>query len=95
MGINMGLLKDMVTCKDGESGDVVRVAMTVIIFLLPGTLLWGLGLETWAVLNQKTFDMTLFFNAIFAFLACVGTFLLTSAGALLAKHKTEPNDEAK
>lgn len=87
--------KDIMTTKDGESFDVVRVALTGVILFLPVCLVWGIGLYTWGYFHDKPFDISLFFNSIGLFLLAFGGFLLTGGGSLLLKKSTEPNNEPK
>ena len=89
----MGLFKDITTCKDGESFDVVRVAMTIISFVLPFVLLWGIVMETIAFFSNRTFDMLGAFNAVLAFCAAAGAFLMSGSASLFFKKTTEPNGD--
>lgn len=88
-----GLFKDITTCKDGQSYDVVRFAMTLVIVMLPAVLVWGLGMVTYAFLIDKTFDLMGAFTAVAAFLATFGGFLMSGSAALHFKKGTEPNEE--
>ena len=85
--------RDIMTTKDGESYDVVRVAITGVILFLPLCLIWGIGLYTYGYFTGKPFDVMIFFTAIGAFLTMFGAFLLQGAGSLLMKKSTEPNNE--
>lgn len=85
------LLKDITTCKDGESFDVVRVSMTIITFILPFVMIWGIAMDTLAFFMNKTFDMQGAFNAVLAFCAAAGAFLMSGSASLYFKKSTEPN----
>jgi hypothetical protein len=85
--------KDITTCKDGESYDVVRVAIVIVLFVLPIVLVWGIVLFTYGYFFSRPFDMNSFFNGIGVFLMMFGAFLLQGAGALLTKKSTEPNED--
>ncbi len=87
----MSVLKDITTTKDGESFDVVRVAMAIIIFMLPFIMIWGLSMLTWSVFYGKTFDLQSAFNAVLTFLTGAGAFLMSGSASLYFKHKTEPD----
>lgn len=91
----MKFFKDITTTRDGESFDVVRVAMTIIIFILPFILLWGVAMETIAFFSTgtKTFDMQGAFTAVLAFCAGAGAFLMSGSASLYFKKTTEPNGE--
>ena len=88
----------MTTTKDGESFDVVRVAMTIIIFILPFILMWGVIMETAAFFmstkdTPRVFDMQGAFTAVLAFCAGAGAFLMSGSASLYFKKTTEPNGE--
>lgn len=87
------LFKDITTCKDGESFDVVRVSMTIITFLLPFIMIWGTTMDTIAFFVGKPFDMQGAFNAVLAFCAAAGAFLMSGSASLYFKKTTEPNGE--
>jgi hypothetical protein len=87
------LLKDITTCKDGESFDVVRVSMTIITFILPFVMLWGIVMETIGFFIGKVFDMPGAFNAVLEFCAAAGAFLMSGSASLYFKKTTEPNGE--
>lgn len=88
----MSFWKDITSTKDGESFDIGRVAMTLIIGTQPFVLVWALGLQTLSFLTGKPFDLKAVLEADQAFLLGVGGFLLTAAAALHVKKSTEPND---
>ena len=90
------LLKDITTTKDGESFDVVRVAMVLIVGMLPFIMIWGIVMQTLAfILSTKdyarVFDMSGSFTAVLAFLAGASAFLMSGAASLYFKRSTEPN----
>lgn len=63
----------------------------MVMFMLPLILLWGIGLETYAIIYNKTFSMGEFFGGIGAFLALYGTFLAGTGGAILMTKTTDPD----
>ncbi len=85
------LLKDITTIKDGESFDIVRVAMTIIIGILPFILLWGVIMSTLAFFMQRAFDMQGAFQAVLAFCVAAGAFLMSGSASLYFKRSTEPD----
>ena len=84
-------MKDLTTGKDNQTHDIVRVAMTVVIAMLPFVLLWGICMETYATLYGKTFDLQGSFTAVLAFLTGSGAFLMSGAASLYFKKTTEPD----
>lgn len=87
------LFKDITTCKDGQSYDVVRFAMTIVILMLPAVLVWGLFMLSYAFFHEKSFDLMGAFTAVGTFLGTFGAFLMSGAAALYFKKTTEPNNE--
>ncbi len=86
------LFKDITTTKDGQSFDIGRVAMAIVIATQPLVLLWALTLATISFWTGKPFDMRAALEADMYFLGGLGTFLLTSAYGLHLKRSTEPNE---
>ena len=84
----MGFINNILTGKDNKTHDVVRVSIAIVAASLPVVMFWGIGLETWAVLNQKVFDMNAFFLGIGAFLTLYGGFLTGAATAIYLKRNT-------
>jgi hypothetical protein len=85
--------KDIMTTKDGQSYDVVRVAIVGVLLFLPWILLWGISMYTYGYFFNKPFDISAAFNGVGIFLMMFGAFLLQGAGSLLMKKSTEPNEE--
>lgn len=86
---------DITTTKDGQSFDVVRVAMTAVIIMV--VIQFATGLVAYVVgwVTEKPFPIKEYFEASMYLLLSFGGFLATGSGALLLKKTTEPNDDAK
>jgi hypothetical protein len=84
---------DITTTKDGQSFDVVRVAMTAVIIMV--VIQFATGLVAYVVgwVTEKPFPIKDYFEASMYLLVSFGAFLATGSGALLLKKTTEPNED--
>lgn len=87
----MGWITNSTTGRDNKTHDIVRIAIALVTMMLPIILLWGMILETWAVLTKNSFDMNAFFMGIGTFLTLFGAFLASSSVGILMKKTTEPD----
>lgn len=85
------LLQDITTGTDNETHEIVRTSMAIIVGMLPFVMLWGIIMQTWAFFTGKTFDLMGSFQAVLAFLAGAGAFILQGGIALFFKNKTTPD----
>lgn len=89
-------ISKMMTGKDNETHDIVRVIMAVVALTIPFTLIWGLSMETYRTIYsnkdyQIVFDLKDVFSAYFTFLEGAAVFLGGGGLALLLKRQTEPD----
>lgn len=87
----MRALQNMMTGRDNQTHDVVRVVLTIFAFLFPLIMLWGIGMSTVAFFLGKNFDMQSAFVGIMAFVTGVGAFLTGGGAAIWLKRSTEPD----
>ena len=87
----MRAIKNMMTGKDNETHDVVRVVLTIFAFMFPLIMLWGITMSTAAFFLDKNFDMQSAFVGIMAFVTGVGAFLTGGGAAIWLKRHTEPD----
>lgn len=87
------LFTDITTTKDGESFDVVRVAMTAVIIMVVIQFATGLIAYMIGWFSDKPFPIKDYFEASMYLLLSFGGFLATGSGALLLKKTTEPNED--
>jgi len=86
-------LKHIMTGKDNETFDVVRVAIAIMVFMLPLILVFSLYKYNQAFDNNKNYDISSLFNAVFIFYGGAATFIAGGAASLLLKKDTEPSGE--
>lgn len=87
----MRILQNMMTGKDNQTHDVVRVVLTIFAFMFPAIMLWGITMTTLAYVQGKNFDMQAAFVGIMAFVTGVGAFLTGGGVAIWLKRETEPD----
>lgn len=87
------LFTDITTTKDGQSFDVVRVAMTAVIIMVVIQFATGLIAYMIGWMGDKPFPIKDYFEASMYLLLSFGGFLATGSGALLLKKTTEPNED--
>jgi hypothetical protein len=90
-GKSMSALHNMMTGKDNQTHDVVRVVLTIFAFMFPAIMLWGIVMSTLAFFWNKNFDMQSAFVGIMAFVTGVGAFLTGGGAAIWLKRSTEPD----
>lgn len=86
--------KDIMTTKDGQSFDVVRVAMVFIIIALIVAMGSGMTLYAFGYLTNKPFNIKEYFDALLSFASGVSALLVSGSLGLKLKADTEPNKEA-
>jgi hypothetical protein len=87
----MAALKNMLTGKDNQTHDIIRVAIAIVGLLFPAMIVWGLAMETWAFAAGKSFDLEAPYRGIAFLITAFGLFLGGSAGAIYWKRVTEPD----
>jgi hypothetical protein len=81
----------MLTGRDNETHDIIRVAIAVVGALFPVMIIWGLAMVSWAFALGKTFDLEAPYRGIAFLITAFGLFLGGSAGAIYWKRVTEPD----
>lgn len=87
----MRAINNMLTGKDNETHDIIRVAIAVVGILFPVMIVWGLAMESWAFARDKSFDLEAPYRGIAFLITAFGLFLGGSAGAIYWKRSTEPD----
>jgi len=87
----MTALKNMLTGKDNQTHDIIRVAIAMVGALFPLMIVWGLGMVTWAFAEDKSFDLETPYRGVSFLITAFGLFLGGSAGAIYWKRVTEPD----
>jgi hypothetical protein len=91
----MRAIKNMLTGKDNETHDIIRVAIAIVGVLFPVMIVWGLAMVTWAFAEDKTFDLEAPYRALSFLITAFGLFLGGSAGAIYWKRVTEPDGSTR
>lgn len=89
------VFKHLLTGKDNETYDIARVAIACVVLLFPVMVFWGMIMLTWAWIIKEPFDLQTAYTALSTILLAFGTFMLSGAGSLLLKQKTEPDARTK
>ncbi len=87
----MPAFKNMLTGKDNQTHDIIRVAIAIVGVLFPVMIIWGLGMVTWAFAENRSFDLETPYRGISFLITAFGLFLGGSAGAIYWKRVTEPD----
>lgn len=87
----MNFWKDLTTGKDNQTHDIVRVAVTIVTFMFPVLMIWGVVMLTVSFIIGKPFDLMSAFEAFGVIIAAFGTFLMQGGGSLFFKKVTEPD----
>lgn len=87
----MSAIKNMLTGKDNQTHDIIRVAIALVGVLFPVMIVWGLAMVTWAFAENKSFDLEAPYRGISFLITAFGLFLGGSAGAIYWKRVTEPD----
>ena len=87
-------IKNMLTGKDNETHDIIRVAIAIVGALFPIMIIWGLMMVSWAFATGRTFDLETPYRGISFLITAFGAFLAGGAGAIYWKRVTEPDKKA-
>lgn len=93
----MGILKDMMTGKDNQTHDVVRVAMTAVVAAQIAVLVLGVVTYIYGYYftlihpEAKLFDIQTFFTSTSTYSVAIAAFLMGGAASLFMKRTTEPD----
>lgn len=93
----MGLVKNIITGKDNQTHDIVRVAMVFVTAGLVGAFFAGCFAYIYGYfyslshVDAKLLPIQDFFTATTTFAIGAGGFLASGSGALLLKKTTEPD----
>jgi hypothetical protein len=87
----MSAIRNMLTGKDNQTHDIIRVAIAIVGVLFPAMIVWGLAMVTWAFATGRTFDLEAPYRGVSFLITAFGLFLGGSAGAIYWKRVTEPD----